>query len=63
MQIKKKFLKNFLIQELLGLITAIYIYFVRLTSSIKYEIDFKNFHIRGIATKYRDLYLILYSLL
>ena len=37
MQIKKKFLKNFLIQELLGLITAIYIYFVRLTSSIKYE--------------------------
>ena len=37
MKIKKKFLKNFLIQELLGLITAIYIYFVRLTSSIKYE--------------------------
>ncbi len=37
MQIKKKILKNFLIQELLGLITAIYIYFVRLTSSIKYE--------------------------
>lgn len=37
MQIKKKFLKNFLIQELLGFITAIYIFFVRLTSSIKYE--------------------------
>ena len=37
MQIKKKILKNFLIQKFLGFITAIYIYFVKITSSINYE--------------------------
>ena len=37
MKFKKKILKNFIIQNFLGLITATYIFIVRLTSSIKYE--------------------------
>ena len=37
MKFKEKILKNFIIQNFLGLITATYILIVRLTSSIKYE--------------------------
>ena len=37
MQIKKKLLKNFIIQNILAFFVSIYIYIVRLTSSIQYE--------------------------
>ena len=37
MKFKKKILKNIIIQYFLGFITAIFIFFVRITSSIKYE--------------------------
>ena len=37
MKIKKKIFKNIFIQNFLGFIVAIYIYFVRLTSSIHFE--------------------------
>ena len=41
MSIKKKLVKNSLIQNFLALITALYIYFIRMTSNIKYE----NMHV------------------
>ena len=37
MNIKKRLVKNFFIQNLLGLITSVYIYTVRITSKINYE--------------------------
>jgi len=37
MKIKKKIIKNLIIQNLLTIITALYIYFVKLTSKINYE--------------------------
>ena len=37
MKIKKKILKNIIVQNILGLVTFIYIFFVKLTSSIKFE--------------------------
>ena len=37
MKIKKKILKNLIVQNLLGLITSFYIYFVKFTSKIDYE--------------------------
>ena len=37
MQIKKKLLKNFIIQNILAFFVSIYIYIVKLTSSIQYE--------------------------
>tara|TARA_Y100000590_G_C15289228_1_gene851835 strand:- start:53 stop:721 length:669 start_codon:yes stop_codon:yes gene_type:complete len=37
MKIKKILLKNFIIQNFLGFLVSIYIYFVKITSSIKYE--------------------------
>jgi len=37
MNIKKKLLKNFIVQNILGLIASIYIYIVKTTSQIKYE--------------------------
>ena len=37
MNIKKKLIKNFLLQHILGIITAIYIFFVKITSKIKYD--------------------------
>ena len=37
MKIKKKFLKNILIQNLLGFLVAVYIFLVKITSTIKYE--------------------------
>ena len=37
MQIKKKLLKNFLIQNILGFFASTYIYIVKLTSSIQFE--------------------------
>ena len=37
MKIKKKILKNIFIQNILGLIVAIYIFIVRITSSIHFE--------------------------
>ena len=37
MQIKKKLLKNIIIQNILGFITSTYIYLVKFTSSIQYE--------------------------
>ena len=37
MQIKKKLLKNFLIQNILGFFVSTYIYIVKLTSSIQFE--------------------------
>ena len=40
MKIRKKLLKNFFIQNILGFITSIYIYIVKITSRIKYENKF-----------------------
>ena len=37
MNIKKRLVKNFLIQNILGLIASIYIYIVSITSNINYE--------------------------
>ena len=37
MKLKKKFLKNILIQNLLGFLVAVYIFLVKITSTIKYE--------------------------
>ena len=37
MQIKKKLLKNIIIQNVLAFFVSIYIYIVRFTSSIQYE--------------------------
>ena len=37
MNIKKKLIKNFLLQHVLGIITAIYIFFVKISSKIKYD--------------------------
>ena len=37
MKIKKKILKNLIVQNILGLITSLYIYFVKFTSKIDYE--------------------------
>ena len=37
MQIRKKILKNIIIQNIFGLITYLYICFVKLTSSVNYE--------------------------
>ena len=37
MKIKKKILKNIFIQNILGLIVATYIFFVRITSSVHIE--------------------------
>ena len=37
MKIKKKILKNIIIQNILALFLAIYIFIVRITSSIKFE--------------------------
>ena len=37
MRIKKKLLKNIIIQNILGFLTSMYIYLVNLTSSINYE--------------------------
>ena len=37
MNIKKKLIKNFVVQNILGFITSIYIYIVSITSTIKYK--------------------------
>ena len=37
MNIKKRFFKNFIIQNILGLIVSIYIYIVKITSNINYK--------------------------